>query len=81
MVGRWIGGGHHTGVAFHDLTVGELAEPNTGKKIWFSGTTIFTLRDGKIVKEVGEEGALTALQNLGLVPQPNPGMEVKYDEE
>lgn len=78
MVGRWIGGGTHTGVAFHDLAVGALDKPNTGKKMYFSGTTIFTLKDGKIVDETGEEGALTALQNLGLVAEPNPGKEVKY---
>lgn len=80
-MGRWIGGGTHTGVAFHDLAVGALEVPNSGKKIYFSGTTIFTLRDGKIVDETGEESALTALQQLGLVNGPNPGMEVKYSFE
>lgn len=80
-MGRWIGGGTHTGVAFHDLAVGALETPNTGKKIHFSGTTIFTLRDGKIVDETGEEGALTALQQLGLVKGPNPGKEVKFPFE
>lgn len=81
MVGRWIGGGTHTGVSFRDLAVGTLETPNTGKKINFSGTTIFTLRDGKIVDETGEEGALTALQQLGLVKGPNPGKEVSYPYE
>ncbi|PNP38202.1 hypothetical protein TGAM01_v210763 [Trichoderma gamsii] len=81
VVGRWIGGGTHTGVAFHDLAVGSLNEPNTGKVMHFSGTTIFTLRDGKIIDETGEEGALTALQNLGLLPQPNYGKDIKYLHE
>ncbi|KAE8412667.1 hypothetical protein BDV36DRAFT_287665 [Aspergillus pseudocaelatus] len=81
VVGRWIGGGRHTGVAFDDLAVGQLDKPNTGKEIYFSGTTIFTLKNGKIVDEIGEEQALTALQQLGLVSQPNPGKEVKYDAE
>ena len=81
MVGRWIGGGTHTGVAFRDLAVGALEKANTGKKMYFSGTTIFTLKDGLIVDETGEEGALTALQQLGLVQQPNPGKEVKYLHE
>lgn len=81
VVGRWIGGGTHAGVAFDDLAVGALTASNTGKKMFFSGTTIFTLRDGKIVDETGEEGALTALQNLGLVAQPNPGKEVRYLHE
>ena len=67
VVTRWIGGGKHTGVAFDDLPLGRL-DTNTGREIHFSGTTIFTLRDGKIVEETGEEGALTALQQLGLIP-------------
>ncbi|KAK7227448.1 hypothetical protein V2G26_015451 [Clonostachys chloroleuca] len=81
VVGRWIGGGTHTGVAFSDLAVGALNEPNTGKKIHFSGITIFTLKDGLIVDETGEEGALTALQQLGLVALPNAGKEIKYLHE
>lgn len=68
-------------MAFHDLAVGSLNEPNTGKVMHFSGTTIFTLRDGKIIDETGEEGALTALQNLGLLPQPNYGKDIKYLHE
>lgn len=80
VAARWIGGGTHTGVAFDDLAVGKLAEPNTGRKIYFSGTTIFTLKDGKIVDEIAEEGGLTVLQQLGLVPPPNPGKEIKYDD-
>lgn len=81
MVGRWIGGGKHTGVAFDDLAVGKLDKPNTGKEVYFSGTTIFTLQNGKIVDEIGEEQALTALQQLGLVSCPNPGKEIRYDAE
>ncbi|KAK7402571.1 hypothetical protein QQX98_011676 [Neonectria punicea] len=78
VVGRWIGGGTYTGVAFDDLAVGGLDEPITSKKMDFTGITIFTPKNGKIVDETGEEGALTALQNLDLVSQPNPGKEVKY---
>ncbi|KAG5748282.1 hypothetical protein H9Q69_006897 [Fusarium xylarioides] len=81
VVGRWIGGGTHTGVTFQDLAVGALEKANTGKKMYFSGTTIFTLKDGLIVDETGEEGALTALQQLGLVKQSNAGKEVKYLHE
>ncbi|KAF5536683.1 hypothetical protein FNAPI_11675 [Fusarium napiforme] len=60
---------------------GALEKGNTGKRMYFSGTTIFTLKDGLIVDETGEEAALTALQQLGLVQQPNPGREVKYLHE
>ena len=78
VVGRWIGGGTHTGPAFYDLAVGALHDANTGKKMHFSGITIFTLRDGKIVDETGEEGAVTALQQLGLLQGSNPAKEARY---
>ena len=68
---RWVGGGKHTGPALDNLVgYGPLPE-NSGKELWFSGMSIFTLKNGKIVKEIGEEGALTALQQLDLLPQPN----------
>lgn len=67
VVARWFGGGKHTGQAFYDFPVGSLPQPNSGKEMRFSGTTVFTLRDGKIVEELGEESALSALQQLGLI--------------
>ena len=70
VVGRWDGGGTHTGPAFGDLPVGALPA-NSGRKMKFTGTTVFKIVDGKIVEEIGEEGALTALQQLGLVQDGN----------
>jgi predicted ester cyclase len=67
-VARWFGGGKHTGSPFFDLPVGSLPEPNSGREMRFSGTTIYTLKEGKIVEEIGEEAALLALQQLGLIP-------------
>lgn len=52
---------------FFDFPIGSLPEPNSGREMRFSGTTIFTLKDGKIVEELGEEAGLLALQQLGLV--------------
>jgi predicted ester cyclase len=66
VVARWDGGGTHTGPAFADIPVGKLPA-NTGRKMRFTGITIFTLKDGKITEEIAEEGALTALQGLGLI--------------
>ena len=63
----WDGGGTHTGPAFSDLPIGSLDEANTGKTIRFTGTTWFRLRDGKIVEELGQEGALDAVRQLGLI--------------
>jgi predicted ester cyclase len=68
VVGRWDGGGTHTGPAFSDLPVGALLA-KTGKKIRFTGTTVFRIENGKVAEELGQEGALTALQQLGLVPK------------
>lgn len=66
-----VGGGRHSGVPFSDFPLGSLDTANTGKELHFSGTTIFTLKDGLITGEIGEEGALTALQQLGLIQSPN----------
>lgn len=81
VAAQWVGGGTHTGRAFDDLTVGELKTPNTGKKIHFSGMTIFTLKNGKIVREIAEEGGITVLQQLGIVTPPKPGKEIVYDKD
>lgn len=72
MVIRWIGGGKHTGTAFDDLPLSRIEQANTGKEIQFSGTTIYSLKDGKIVEEVCEEGALMGLQQLGIITRASP---------
>jgi predicted ester cyclase len=67
VVGRWDGGGTHTGPAFSALPVGSLPAAS-GRKMRFTGITIFRIVNGKILEEIGEEGALTALQQLQLLP-------------
>src|SRR5271154_2249266 len=52
VVGRWEGGGTHTGPAFSDFRAGPLPA-NTGRKMRFTGTTVLKLRDGLIVEEIG----------------------------
>lgn len=66
VVGRWEGGGTHTGVAFKDFLIGSLPAA-TGRKMHFTGTTVLKLKDGKIVEEVGLDDGVTALQQLGLI--------------
>jgi hypothetical protein len=61
--------------------VGKPDKPNTRKKIWFAGITIFTLKDGFITEEIAEEDGLIAFQQLGWVPPPNPGKEIPYDSQ
>lgn len=66
VFGRWEGGGTHTGPAFSDLPAGALPE-NSGKVISFTGMSIFRLKNGKIIEEIGEEDALKAAIQLGVV--------------
>jgi len=66
VVGRWEGGGTHTGPAFRDFLVGSLPAA-TGKKMRFTGTTVLRLDNGKIVEELGLDDGVTALTQLGLL--------------
>ena len=66
VVGRWEGGGTHTGPAFSDFLVGSLPAA-TGMKMRFTGTTVLRVEKGKIVEEVGLDDGVTALQQLGLL--------------
>jgi len=66
VVGRWEGGGTHTGAAFSDFLVGSLPAA-TGLKMRFTGTTVLRLERGKIVEEIGLDDGVTALQQLGLL--------------
>jgi len=66
VVGRWEGGGTHTGPAFADFLAGSLPA-NTGRTMRFTGTTVLKVKDGRILEEVGLDDGVTALQQLGLI--------------
>jgi predicted ester cyclase len=66
VVGRWEGGGTHTGPAFDDFLIGALPAA-TGRKMHFTGTTVLRLKDGKITEEIGLDDGVTALMQLGLL--------------
>jgi predicted ester cyclase len=66
VVGRWQGGGTHTGPAFSDFLLGALPAA-TGRKMSFTGTTVLRIEGGRIAEEVGLDDGLTALQQLGLI--------------
>ena len=66
VVGRWEGGGEHTGPAFDDFLVGSLPAA-TGRKMHFTGTTVLRIVNGKITEEIGLDDGVTALQQLGLI--------------
>src|SRR5919197_2860620 len=67
VVGRWEGGGTHTGPAFSDFLVGSLPAA-TGRTMRFSGITVLRLENGKIAEETCLDDGVTALQQLGLIP-------------
>jgi len=66
VVGRWVGGGTHSGPAFSDFLAGALPAA-TGRKMHFTGTTVLRLDNGKIVEEIGLDDGVTALTQLGLI--------------
>ena len=66
VVGRWVGGGTHTGPAFSDFLLGALPAAS-GRKMRFTGTTVLRVENGKIAEEVGLDDGVTALTQLGLI--------------
>jgi predicted ester cyclase len=66
VVGRWQGGGTHTGPAFSDFLVGSLPA-KTGKRMHFTGTTVLRVVNGRIAEEIGLDDGVTALTQLGLI--------------
>ena len=66
VVGRWIGGGTHTGPAFDDFLIGALPAAS-GRKMRFTGTTVIRVADCRIAEEVGLDDGVTALTQLGLL--------------
>src|SRR5437879_2649975 len=66
VVGRWEGGGTHTGPAFGDFLVGSLPAAS-GRKMRFTGTTVLRVENGRIAEEIGLDDGATALQQLGIL--------------
>jgi predicted ester cyclase len=66
VVGRWEGGGTHTGSAFGDFLAGSLPGA-TGRTMRFTGTTVLRIENGKIAEEIGLDDGVTALTQLGLI--------------
>lgn len=65
VVALWEGGGTHTGRSW-ELPIGSLPE-GSGKTATYTGTTVFTLEDGKITDEHGQADYLGVMQQLGLI--------------
>jgi predicted ester cyclase len=71
VVGRWEGGGTHTGPAFSDFRMGSIPAAS-GRKMQFAGTTVLRLAQGRIAEELGQEDALSAMLQIGLIRIPEP---------
>ena len=69
VVGRWEGGGTQTGQAFSDFRMGSIPAAS-GRKMKFAGTTVLRLENGRIAEELGQEDALSAMLQLGLIRLP-----------
>jgi predicted ester cyclase len=67
VVGRWEGGGTHTGPAFSDFLIGGSLPAGSGRKMRFTGTTVLRVASGQIAEEIGLDDGVTALQQLGLI--------------
>src|SRR5829696_3571249 len=52
VVGRWRGGGTHTGEGFDDLPLGPLPA-GTGRRMEFTGTSVLRVENGLITEEIG----------------------------
>jgi steroid delta-isomerase-like uncharacterized protein len=57
---RWSVRATHTGVF--------LGVPPTGKRVVWTGITVYHIVDGKVIEERGESDVLGVLQQLGVVP-------------
>ena len=68
VVGRWEGGGTHTGTAFDDAPFGSLPA-NTGRTLRFTGTTVLKVENGLITEEIGLDDGLTFMLQLGLAKE------------
>ena len=66
MVGRWEGGGTHTGPAFSDFLMGSVPAAS-GRKMRSTGTTVLRVENGKIAEEIGLDDGVTARQQLGIL--------------
>jgi predicted ester cyclase len=67
VIARWEGGGTHTGKAITEIPHGGPIPAGSGQKIFFSGVSLLKFRDGKVISDVGQEGAIDAHLQLGAV--------------
>lgn len=66
VVGRWEGGGTHTGPAFGDFLAGSLPA-SSGRTMRFTGTTVLRVENGRIAEEIGLDDGVAALTQLGIL--------------
>ena len=72
IIARWEGGGTHTGKAITELPHGGPIPAGSGRKLFFSGVSLLKFKDGKVIEDVGQEGALDGHLQLGAVIPNTP---------
>ena len=72
VIARWEGGGTHTGPAITDLPHGGPIPAASGKKMFFSGTSVLKFHDGRVVEDIGQEGAIDGHLQLGAIVPHTP---------
>jgi predicted ester cyclase len=72
VIARWEGGGTHTGKAITELPHGGPIPADSGKKMFFSGISLLKFHDGRVVEDVGQEGAIDGHLQLGAVVPNTP---------
>lgn len=72
VIAQWEGGGTHAGKALTELPHGGPIPAGSGREVFFSGTSILKVENGKVTEEIGQEGAIDALLQLGAVNETAP---------
>jgi predicted ester cyclase len=72
IVARWEGGGTHTGKAITELPHGGPIPAGSGRRLFFSGVSLLKFQEGKVIEDIGQEGALDGHLQLGAVIPNTP---------
>ncbi|VVE17602.1 hypothetical protein PAQ31011_02980 [Pandoraea aquatica] len=66
VITKWNGGGTHTGPAFDGFEMECCLPAATGRKLHFTGESVYRVIDGQIEEELGFDDAVSAMTQLGL---------------
>jgi hypothetical protein len=78
VVGRWEGGGTHTGTAFSDFLIGSLPAAS-GRKMRFTGTTVLRVENGKIAEPACSHPSASSISQVANASALVPAGGVQVD--